>query len=178
MLKRIAYAVMVLVAVSATASQAQQPAAPAKPAATPAAAQPVAAKPMTEADIAAMRAEMRSDKKQLVAVNLPLTDTEATKFWPIYDQYTTEITAFNDAKWAIIKQYAAEYKTMTDAAATDMITRWIGIDQSISGLRLKYIPIFGKVIPGKKVAMFMQIDRRISLLADLALAANIPMVQP
>ena len=121
---------------------------------------------------------MRSDRSSSSRSTCRRTDTEATKFWPIYDQYTTEMKAFNDAKWAIIKQYAAEYKTMTDAAATDMTTRWIGLDQSLSGLRLKYVPIFGQAIPGKKVAMFMQIDRRISLLADLALAANIPMVQP
>src|SRR5437879_12381682 len=30
----------------------------------------------------------RSGKKQLLAANLKLTDDQATKFWPVYDQYT------------------------------------------------------------------------------------------
>ena len=31
-----------------------------------------------------MRKDIRSQKKQLIAQNVKLTDAEATKFWPIY----------------------------------------------------------------------------------------------
>ena len=30
-----------------------------------------------------MRQDIRSQKKQLIAANLQLTDAEATKFWPV-----------------------------------------------------------------------------------------------
>ena len=168
MLKRIAVFGMVLVgsaAVSAGSLVAQQ-------------AQPASKQTLSDQDIDALRAQLRSDKKQLVAVNLPLTDTEAEKFWPVYDQYTAEVVKVNDTKWALIQQYANAYSTMTDAQAHDLITQWIGTDASASQLRLKYIPVFEKVLPSKKVAMFMQIDRRVGLLTDLALASNIPLVQP
>jgi hypothetical protein len=35
-------------------------------------------------------------RKQLVAANLKLTDTQATKFWPIYDQYIAELVKVNN----------------------------------------------------------------------------------
>jgi Flp pilus assembly CpaE family ATPase len=43
-----------------------------------------------ETDIKLLREDVRSERRQLVAANLPLTATEATKFWPIYDQYSAE----------------------------------------------------------------------------------------
>jgi hypothetical protein len=36
-----------------------------------------------DTDIRLLREDVRSERKQLVAANLPLTDTEATKFWRV-----------------------------------------------------------------------------------------------
>jgi hypothetical protein len=38
------------------------------------------------------------DQKQIIAANLNLTDGEAEKFWPIYEQYTVELSKMNDTK--------------------------------------------------------------------------------
>jgi hypothetical protein len=48
---------------------------------------------------------------------------------------------------------------------------------AVAQLRLKYDPIFSQVLPGKKVATFFQLDRRLSNLIDLQLASQIPLVQ-
>jgi hypothetical protein len=39
-------------------------------------------------------------------VNLQLTDTEAAKFWPVYDQYIAELIAINDKKFGLIQECA------------------------------------------------------------------------
>jgi hypothetical protein len=41
-------------------------------------------------DLDLLRQDLRSKRKQLIAENLRLTDTDATKFWPVYDQYVSE----------------------------------------------------------------------------------------
>jgi tryptophan 2,3-dioxygenase len=114
----------------------------------------------------------------LIAANLPLTDAEAVKFWPVYDQYQAEITKIGDTRFALIKEYATNYNTLTDMQAHDLVTRMIGVDESLVQLRQKYIPIVEKVLPGKKTAMFFQMDRRVALMIDLQLASMIPIVQP
>jgi len=63
-------------------------------------------------DIALLRQDIRSKKKQLIAANLTLTDTEATKFWPVYDQYAAESTKLGDEKYALIKEYAKGFGTL------------------------------------------------------------------
>jgi tryptophan 2,3-dioxygenase len=114
----------------------------------------------------------------LIAANLPLTDAEAVKFWPVYDQYQAEITKIGDTRFALIKEYAANYNTLTDTQAYDLITRMIGVDESLVQLRQKYVPIVEKVLPGKKTAMFFQMEKRVALMIDLQLASMIPIVQP
>ncbi|HUL33016.1 MAG TPA: hypothetical protein VL128_03980 [Candidatus Eisenbacteria bacterium] len=131
----------------------------------------------SDQDIKLLREDIRSQKKQLIAANLSLTDTEATKFWPVYDQYTAEFTKIQDAKAALIKDYAANWGTMTDAQALDLLHRSLNVDAEVTALRQKYVPIVNKVLPGTKTATFFQLDRRISMLIDLQLASKIPLVQ-
>src|SRR3954468_10099652 len=57
-------------------------------------------------DLALLRQDIKSGRKQLIAASLQLTDAEATKFWPVYDQYTAEQSKLGDEKVALIKEYA------------------------------------------------------------------------
>jgi hypothetical protein len=59
----------------------------------------------SDEDIQLLRKDLRSQKKQIVAANMNLTDVEAEKFWPVYDQYTADLVRINDVKAALIKQY-------------------------------------------------------------------------
>ena len=132
---------------------------------------------VSEQDIKLLRQDIRSQKKQLIAANLKLTDVEATKFWPVYDQYTAELVKINDTKYTLIKQYAEQWGTMTDDQATTLIKRSLDVDAQVTQLRVKYIPIFNNVVPGKTTATFFQLDRRIQAMIDLQIGAQLPLVQ-
>jgi hypothetical protein len=132
---------------------------------------------VTDQDIQLLRQDIRSQKKQLVAANLTLTDAEATKFWPIYDQYAAEMTKIGDQKYALIKEYAQNFGSLTDAQALSLLDRPLALDEAIAQLRIKYVPIVNKVLPATKTATFFQIDHRLSTLIDLQLASQIPLVQ-
>jgi Spy/CpxP family protein refolding chaperone len=128
-------------------------------------------------DVELLRADLRSNKKQVIAANMKLTDAQAEKFWPVYDAYTQETTKLGDARYALIKEYAKTYDTMTDAQADDLLKRTAALDQQAATLRQQWIPKFRKVLTGKQTALFFQLDRRITLLIDLQLASEIPLVK-
>jgi hypothetical protein len=130
----------------------------------------------TDQDIEMLRQDIRAQRKEITAQNMTLTADEATKFWPIFDQYRLAAIKANDDRWALIKEYAANYDTMTDAQAQDYMKRSNAVDEQLLALRMKYIPVFEKVISAKKTALWYQIDRRIDLLINLQLSAAIPMV--
>jgi len=132
---------------------------------------------ITDQQLALLRKDIRSIKKQLVAANLTLTDTEATRFWQVYEQYSADMGKINDTRTAIIKEYSDGYGTLTDEQADGLIRRWLDADIDAAKLRQKYVPIFRKVLPGKKAATFFQLDRRISTMIDVQLTSQLPLVQ-
>jgi hypothetical protein len=128
-------------------------------------------------DIQMLRLDIRSKKKQMVAANLKLTDAEATKFWPVYDQYTADLVKINDEKYALIKEYADKWGSLTDDQALSLTNRALAVEEKVAQLRIKYVPVFNKVIPGTKVATFYQIERRLQAVIDLQLSSQLPLVQ-
>jgi len=137
-----------------------------------------AAQTVSDTDLQLLRKDLRSQRKQMIAANVTLSDAEAQKFWPIYDQYAAELAKINDTKLSLIKEYAASYAAFTDAQAQSIMERWTSADDAVIQLRIKYIPILEKALPGKKAALFFQVDRRIGLLIDVQLASEIPLVEP
>jgi hypothetical protein len=163
---------LVATLLSATLLRAQQPAA------SPATGANMTAEQVNDANIKLMRQDIRSERKKIVAANMPLNETEATRFWPVYDRYIAETMKVNDIRYALIKEYAGTYQTMTDEQADSYVKRWLALDQDNTQLRLKFIPEFEKVISHKKTALFFQIDRRVGMMIELQLASQVPLLQP
>ena len=125
-----------------------------------------------------LRKNLRSERKQVITANLKLSDAEAEKFWPLYDQYISELVKINDTKYELIKQYLQNNGTLTDAQADSSVKRWIGVDEQVAELRMKYVPLFRKVLSARNTALFYQVDRRVQLMIDLQLASALPLIEP
>jgi Spy/CpxP family protein refolding chaperone len=128
-------------------------------------------------DIKLLRKDLRSEKKQIVAANIDLTDAEAEKFWPVYDQYSADVARINDTKAALIKDYWQTFNTMNGEQAEAYLRKRAAVEESLMQLRVKYIPIFRKVLSGRQTALFFQIDWRLGLMVDLQLA-QMPLIDP
>ena len=85
---------------------------------------PTSGPTVSEQDIELLRSDIRSTKKQIIAANMKLTDSQAEKFWPVYDEYAQETTKLGDGRYALIKEYANHYEDMTDAQAESLVTKW------------------------------------------------------
>ena len=124
-----------------------------------------------------LRKDIRSVRKQAIAANLTLTDDEAPKFWPVYEQYSDELQRITDIRLALIEEYAEEYRTLTDEEADSLVGRWLDTDTAVDQLRQKYVPILRKVLPGKKAATFFQLDRQLNMTVDMRLTSRLPLMQ-
>lgn len=138
----------------------------------------VSADQVADDTIQLMRQDIRSERKKIVAANLPLTEAEAVKFWPVYDRYVVDHSKIYDTRYALIKEYAQSYDTLTDEQANSFIKRWTTTEEEMAQLRLRWMPEFEKVVSPKKTAMFFQIDRSLGLIVELQLSSQIPLVKP
>jgi len=130
---------------------------------------------ITDEDITLLRQDLRAKKMQVIGQNMSLSDTEAQKFWPIYNHYVKDLQEVNNQKYALLKQYAEMWATMTDEDALIYVRHWLEVDGQAQALRLKYVPVVSQVLPGKKAATFFQLDRRLNMIIDLQLFSQIPL---
>jgi len=130
---------------------------------------------VSDDDIALLRKDIRSMKMQVIGQNMSLSDTEANKFWPIYKHYADDLHEVNNSKYALLKEYAETWSTMTDQDALIYVRHWMEVDAEAQALRLKYVPVVSQVLPGKKAATFFQLDRRLSMIVDLQLFSQVPL---
>ena len=130
---------------------------------------------VTDEDIALLRKDVRAMKMEVIGQNMSLSDTEAQKFWPIYKHYADDLHEVNNSKYALLKQYAETWATMTDQDALIYVRHWMEVDAEAQALRLKYVPAVTQALPGKKAATFFQLDRRLSMIVDLQLFSQIPL---
>ena len=77
----------------------------------------------------------------------------------------------------MIKDYAAQYDTLTDAQADALMARMIKFNKSRNELTADYYPKFKKAIGPKQAAKFFQVDNRLTMLVDLQLANSVPIIQ-
>ena len=137
--------------------------------------QRVFSRTVTDEDIALLRQDIRAKKMQVIGQNMSLSEEEGLKFWPIYNHYVKDLQVVNDQKYALLKQYAEMWATMSDQDAMIYVRHWLEVDGQAQALRLKYVPTVSQVLPGRKAATFFQLDRRLNMIIDLQLFGQIPL---
>lgn len=133
----------------------------------------------TPSDMQILAQKIKADKKLVVAANMQLTEDEAKGFWPVYEAYQKDLQGINKRLVATIKNYAEAYNKgpVTDETAKKLINEAIAIEDAEVKLKRSYVPKLEKVIPGMKVARYLQIENKIRAIGKYELAANIPLVQ-
>jgi hypothetical protein len=138
---------------------------------------PVAAQ--TASDMQILAEKIKADKKLVIAANMQLTEEEAKGFWPVYDAYQADLQKINQRLLGAIKRYADAYNKgpVSDDLAKKLVNEAIAIEEAEVKLKRSYVPRLEKVIPGTKVARYIQIESKVRAVARYELAANIPLVQ-
>lgn len=140
-------------------------------------AQEVTRTSVTDQEIELMRQDLRSKRKQIIAANIQMTDAEAVKFWPVYDEYAAEQKKAYDIHYGLLKEYAANINTLTNEQALSLTKRWSEADTAKAQLRTKYFPAFEKVLGGKRAARLCQLDRMLTLMIDVQIASDVPLIK-
>jgi len=129
------------------------------------------------AETQAARADIQAERTKIVAANLQLTEPEAAKFWPLYNEYRTKHSQLGDRAIALINDFAANYDALTDEKAKDLLKRQLDLDDDRLKLQRSYAGKFDKVLPPKKVARYYQIERKLDAMVAYEAAKSIPLAR-
>jgi hypothetical protein len=131
-------------------------------------------KPADNMDL--VKEKIRTDKKLFIATNMQLTESEAKSFWPVYDAYQAEIGRLRDREIKLIEKFAANYETMSDDVAKNLLDDSLSIDSDHQKVRQSYLSKFRGVLPDKKVARYYQLESKIDAVLEYEMARRIPLV--
>ena len=124
-----------------------------------------------------VKEKIRTDKKLFIATNMQLTESEAKAFWPVYEAYQAELGKLRGREIKLIEKFAANYETMSDDVAKNLLEDSLSIDSGHLKLRQSYLAKFRGVLPDTKMARYYQLESKIDAVLEYELARRIPLVR-
>jgi len=129
------------------------------------------------AQIDAMKKDLRTQKQSLVDQAMGLEAAQKSQFWSIYEGYQTALNALWDQRVANIKKYAANYDKMTDAIADQLAGTALDIEGQRTALKKKYYATYKEKMGARVAARFLQVETTLGYLMDLKIGSEIPILQ-
>jgi len=107
---------------------------------------------------------------------MQFSQAEAESFWPIYREYARQQHAVADKRLAIITDYAQHLDKMNDEKAKSLTEQFFNVDDEEQALRKTYFPKFSRALTPKRAAKFFQVDNRLTMMVDVQLASEVPLI--
>ncbi len=136
---------------------------------------PAVATAQVATDLAVTRQQIQADRQAIVAENLPLTDDQATKFWPMYQEYRIAVGKIADERMNLLFAPSAA-DSVTDKEINDMLNQWVKLGGDYSKLQASWIKKFQPVLGAKGTVRFYQIETRLDLIVQASMASQVPLV--
>jgi hypothetical protein len=124
-----------------------------------------------------LRSDVKAQKVQIIGVMMQFSPDQASTFWPIYKEYDISLTKLGDQRLAIIKEYAANYDSLTDAKADDLIERSIALEIDRNALLKQTYEQVKNKLGAKEAARFLQVEHQLLLIIDLQIASELPSIK-
>lgn len=128
-------------------------------------------------DIQLTRAVVQTERQAVVAANLGLNDAESAIFWPLYQEYRAAVDRATDARVALLKKYFANFETLTDEEASTLLDDFFVYEGNLLKTRMTYAKKMRKVLPGKTVARFFQIENKMDTIIEYEMAGEVPLIK-
>jgi hypothetical protein len=124
-----------------------------------------------------MRADVKAEKVQILGAMMQFSPDEASTFWPLYNSYDADLTKLGDLKLALIKEYADNYDSMTDAKADELVQKNFALVSDRNALLKTCYEQVKSKMGAKTAARFVQVEHQLVMIIDLQIASQLPAVK-
>jgi hypothetical protein len=124
-----------------------------------------------------LKSDVQSDKVAIITEVMEFTDQQSEVFWPIYNDFSNELLKLSDVRVANIKDFAANYDSLTDAKANELIKTSFDFQEARLKLNEKYYDKFAKALTPTVAAKYMQLEHELQLIIDLSINSNLPLAK-
>ena len=123
-----------------------------------------------------LRTDIKAERKDIINAIMQFNDSDATKFWPIFQQYDAELTTIGDGRMKLIVDYARNYENLTNEQADALMSKAFELEAQRAILK-KYFDKMKAQLSATQAAKFFLVENQIQHIIDLQISASLPVVQ-
>jgi hypothetical protein len=127
--------------------------------------------------VSLLRQDVKTQKVAIISQMMNFTPEDASKFWPIYSEYSKELQQIGDEKVAGIKEFAAAWPNMSDGQIDEIAGKALDLEARTTTLKKKYYDRFKQQVSTKAAGKFLQIENQLLGILNLQIAASLPIVE-
>lgn len=124
-----------------------------------------------------VKSDIKTNSKAIITQEMNFTSAESEIFWPIYREYEHEKDKLSDKRVATIKEFAANYDSLTNKKADELMKSTFSFMEDRLALNKKYYKKFAEALSPTLAAKFMQLENELQLVIDLNIVSMLPYVK-
>jgi len=126
-----------------------------------------------------LQSEVGQGKRAFVEAQLHLTEAEAAKFWPVFDEHQAALAKFNKRRLDNIIAYARVYNagTVSDADANTLAKEALALEKDEAAQLERTYNKLKNVVPAVKAVRYLQLEAKLRAFVRVEQAAQIPYVE-
>ncbi|UCD53190.1 MAG: hypothetical protein JSW27_11210, partial [Phycisphaerales bacterium] len=127
--------------------------------------------------IDSVRIDLAEGNVRLINETIGLSDEEAKVFWPLYQEYETELFELGDRRLDLMDRFIAsdEALNLDDSEAQKIAAEWFELEEARFALWKKYHQLIAARLSPLRAIQFVQTEHRISTVVDLMIASELPL---
>lgn len=122
------------------------------------------------------RMTFNKEKRSVVEEFMQLSESEASRFWSIYNQYETERQHLGTSWLRLIDDYSERYETISDDQAREMMESSFSLRRDILKLERKYFKKMSKALSPSVATQWIQLEEFIITSLRLEVMEEVPFV--
>ena len=128
-------------------------------------------------DLRAASEIIKNKRKIFIEEIMELTPQEKEKFWPIYDEFESELSKIRIKRIELELKFIRNHENLSNAEALAMLKQRWRLDSDELKFKQAYADKFMQVFPGRKVVRFYQAEHKFDTAAIAGLYGNLPMIR-
>jgi len=114
-------------------------------------------------------------RRAIVAQSLELTEEEADKFWPLYDEYRSGMKSISLRQTETIATFAENFRDLDNETAGELLTKALATNEDMMDLRRDHIKKVRRILEAGDALRYFQMDDYIETAERASVQRQIPL---
>lgn len=132
------------------------------------------------ANMRLLQAQTAEDKRAFIEEQLQLDETQAAKFWPVFEEHQKTLATLNKRRLDNILAYAKAWNddSLDDATASTLGEQALAIEEDEASLLKHTYHKLKHVVPASKAIGYLQLENKIRAAVRYEQAVDVPLLVP